>query len=259
MLSQWKIRCESCENGLEAFKLLKQSEAFDVIICDYHMPYLDGLETIRMIREKLKLSSEKQPVILLHSSSEDAEMHRKCEETGVLFRLTKPVKSSNLFTYLSNLHNPDKFLLKQIKETDTIRTAAEHSLPKMRILIAEDEPINMQLIESLINSILPGSEILEAANGLEAVKQYKTSQPDMVFMDVQMPHLDGLDATAQIRAIEASTGKHVPVIALTAGALKEEQEKCFAAGMDDFVTKPLEFEIIKSVLLKYVKFINQSN
>ena len=79
-MANWGIECVSCDNGLDAFKIIETSEPFDIIICDYHMPFVDGLETIRMISEKLNLSPDKQPIILLHSSSDDAELHRKCDE-----------------------------------------------------------------------------------------------------------------------------------------------------------------------------------
>lgn len=258
MLAQWKIECKLCEDGFEALKLLETSEPFDVIICDYNMPYIDGLEIIRMIRKKFKLSPDKQPVILLHSSSEDEKMYRKCEEMGVRFKLTKPVKSSNLFTYLSNLEKPEKIVLKQSNEEKITAFSKKRFPGGLKVLIAEDEPINIQLIESLVSNILPGSEIYKAVNGLKAVEAYKTVEPDIVLMDVQMPELDGLNAAVRIREIEAATGKHVPIIALTAGALKEEQDKCSAAGMDDFVTKPLDFDVVENVLLKYEKLIKQS-
>jgi len=251
MLAQWKIVSESCENGFEAIKRLETSEAFDVIICDYNMPYLDGLETIRMIREKLKLNAEKQPIILLHSSSEDAALYSECEKLEVRFRLTKPVKSSDLFNYLFNLRKPGMAAVSQSNEFEKNMTEINAIQGKVKILIAEDVPVNMLLIKHLISKILPGSELYEAFNGKQAVEQYITKDPDLLFMDIQMPELNGLEATVQIRNIEAASGKHVPIIALTAGTLKEEQVKCFAAGMDDFLTKPVELEKIVSVLEKY--------
>ena len=268
MMAQWKIECESYDNGREALKRLETVQSFDVIICDYNMPDMDGLETIRLIRDKYKTSSEKQPIILLHSSSDDAEVHRRCEEMGVRFRLTKPVKSSDLFTYLCNLREPDKIspalgnrsvgnvpsqgtAFARSDESEVTEAEANGVSGKVKVLIAEDNLVNMKLIKIMIGKIVSESELYEAENGVQAVEQYKKIEPDLVFMDVQMPELDGLEATVQIRAIEAVTGKQVPIIALTAGALKDEQERCFAAGMDDFVAKPVEMEKIKAVLQKY--------
>lgn len=111
----------------------------------------------------------------------------------------------------------------------------------------------MVLSKTLLLQLMPNSEICEAADGLVAVAQYKKLNPDIVFMDIQMPELDGIGATKQIRIIEKGTGRHIPIIALTAGALKEEKEKCLAAGMDEFLTKPLEVQKIESVLKKFFR------
>ena len=244
MLNQWQIESDSCENGFQALQILETALTYDVIICDYHMPYINGLETIRLMKEKLNLNLEKQPVILLYSSAQDEALHQKCMEIGVRFRLTKPVKSNDLFIYLSNL-NPDLKNSPQ-KETEE-RNGAMEPHEKIKILIAEDNPLNMVLSKTLLQQLMPNSEIHEAEDGLVAVEQYKKLNPDIVFMDIQMPELDG------IGAIENSTGTHIPIIALTAGALKEEKEKCLAAGMDEFLTKPLEVQKIESVLKKFFR------
>jgi PAS domain S-box-containing protein len=254
MLQQWKIDCKSCDNGIEALKRLKNSRPFDVIICDYNMPYIDGLETIRLIRENLKLSADKQHIILLHSSSSDeGELYRKCNEMGVCYKVSKPVKSNELFTYLCNLHKPKDELPNQDEKQDQTSTR-NNITSKYNILIAEDIEINMLLIKTIIKKLVPNAEILGVPNGLQAVEQYKIFKPDLVLMDIQMPVLDGLQATIQIREIETVTGKHIPVIALTAGALKEEREKAFAAGIDLFLTKPLDNTKIKKALEKYLLF-----
>lgn len=250
MLANWNITVESCDNGLTALKMLEISKPFDVIICDYHMPYINGLDTIRMIREKLKLSPEKQPVILLHSSSDDAELHKKCAELGVRFRLTKPVKDHDLHAYLCQLHKPEpeERADTRFKSTEQEGIVSGHAT----ILIAEDVDMNMIMIKALISRLFPDANLWEAVNGREAVRLVKELTPDLVLMDVQMPELDGLEATKRIRAMEKEMGYHIPIIALTAGAFKEERERCFAVGMDDFLTKPVEPEKIKAVLGKFL-------
>uniref|UniRef100_UPI0030EF3299 hybrid sensor histidine kinase/response regulator n=1 Tax=uncultured Cyclobacterium sp. TaxID=453820 RepID=UPI0030EF3299 len=250
MLNQWQIDSDLCENGFQALQVLEKALPYDVIICDYNMPYINGLETIRIMKERLNLSLEKQPVILLYSSAQDEAIHQKCLEIGVRFRLTKPVKSHDLFIYLSNLNQELKASPKKEREETT------HSIDpneKIKIIIAEDNSLNMVLSKTLLLQLMPNSEIYEAKNGVIAVEQYKKIIPDIVFMDIQMPELDGIGATKQIRGIENSTGTHIPIIALTAGALKEEKEKCLAAGMDEFLTKPLEVQKIESVLKKFFR------
>lgn len=247
MLINWNIASESCENGFDALKTLETSKPFDLIICDYHMPYLDGLETIKMIREKLNLSPEKQPIILLHSSSDDAELHKKCDELGILFRLTKPVKSDDLFHYLCSIHDPSQ------KRQNNVTPSNLEDIPlisQARILIAEDIEMNMMMIKALLGQLHPETTIIEASNGIEAVDHYKNKQLDIIFMDVQMPQMDGIQASLAIRKIEETSGRHIPIIALTAGALKEEKEACLSAGMDDFLSKPIDIEALKKVLQK---------
>jgi CheY-like chemotaxis protein len=208
------------------------------------------------MKEKLNLNLEKHPVILLYSSAQDEIIHQKSMEIGVRFRLTKPVKSQDLFTFLSNLNQDLKTGSEQ--ETEAKKPAFD-SKEKIKILIAEDNALNMVLSKTLLLQLMPNSEIHEAEDGLVAVEQYKKLNPDIVFMDIQMPELDGIGATKQIRTIEKGAGKHIPIIALTAGAIKAEKEKCLAAGMDEFLTKPLEIQKIEWVLKKFFRQDKEAN
>ncbi|WP_181015578.1 PhnD/SsuA/transferrin family substrate-binding protein [Alkalispirochaeta sphaeroplastigenens] len=252
ILATWGIVSESCDNGFSSLEILETSEPFDVIICDYHMPRVDGLETIRMIRERLQLGPDTQPVILLHSSTEDAAFHGECEELGVRFRLSKPVKRGDLFEYLSHLRDPKAPGTPQREDSSgEVETPGENCRGRT-ILIAEDVEMNLLMIRAMLEKLCPGATILEAADGVEVVRQYRQSSPDLILMDVQMPLRDGLEATREIRALQKSGDRQVPVVALTAGASKEEQEKCFAVGMDDVLTKPVEPEKLKVLLERYL-------
>jgi PAS domain S-box-containing protein len=248
MLKQWQIESDSCNNGLDALKKLESSQPYDLIICDYDMPYLNGIETIRLMKDKLKLNTENQPIILLHSSIDNEELNKKSKELGIRFRLNKPVKSHDLFNYLSHLDQTSE-TIPQKESEQTIKLS--HTSDKLKILIAEDNPLNMVLSKTILSQLLPNSEVYEARNGLEAIEQYQSISPDLIFMDVQMPELDGIEATKKIRALEVTTSNHLPIVALTAGALMDEKEKCLAAGMDDFLTKPLESKKIQTVLHKF--------
>jgi CheY-like chemotaxis protein len=121
-----------------------------------------------------------------------------------------------------------------------------------KILIAEDVAMNMLLVKFLLAKLIPHAEIIEAVNGAVAVQKWLDEKPDIILMDMQMPEMDGIDSTLKIRALEYKTKHKTPIIALTAGILKEEREKCFQAGMNDFLTKPIEqeklFEVIKNYL-----------
>jgi CheY-like chemotaxis protein/HPt (histidine-containing phosphotransfer) domain-containing protein len=249
MLNHWQIQSECCDSGFEALKIIEQPEPFDLIICDYNMPYINGIETIRMLKNKLKLSTEKQPVILMHSSLDNQNLEKECMELGIRFRLSKPVKSNDLFIYLNNIYqenntSSDKEFIESPK--------AQNIYENVKILIAEDVFLNMVLIKAMLSNLGFKNEIIEAKNGIEAIEKFEKMSPDLILMDVHMPELDGISATKKIREIELLTGKNVPIIALTAGALKEEKENCFANGMNDFLTKPLVPEKIMEMLKKYL-------
>ena len=234
-MANWGIECMSSDNGLTALGMLESSGPFDVIICDYHMPYIDGLETIKLIREKLKLTADIQPIILLHSSSDDAELHKRCDELNVRFKLTKPVKMEELYSYLTNIQAP-------VNTKAAVQAIMSESISESitTILIAEDVEMNMLLVKYMLGKAYPDAVILEAVDGKEAIAMWQNEKPDLILMDMQMPIMDGVEATISIREMEKSAGTRIPIIALTAGAMVEEKEKCLAAGMDDFVTKPID-------------------
>jgi len=250
MLTTWSIQCETSDNGLSALQKIETSPHFDVIICDYNMPYFDGIETIRMIREKMNLNNEEQPIILLHSSSEDAELHNKCQALDVKHLLTKPVKSKDLYAYLRSVCDGTNLTN---NTNDQLSNPTSNSNDNAyTIIVAEDVPMNMMMIKALLEKIQPKAQIIEATTGVEAITLFNQTSPDLIFMDIQMPEMDGLNATKKIREIETKTNLHTPIIALTAGAFNEEKERCLAAGMDDFLTKPIQVDKIQSVLNKYL-------
>jgi len=117
---------------------------------------------------------------------------------------------------------------------------------RLQILLAEDNIVNQKLATSILEKA--GHRVILAPNGAEALRKWRESQFDLVFMDVQMPEMDGLEATRQIRAAEQATGKHTPIIALTAHVMKGDRERCFAAGMDDYISKPFQKQQLLSAL-----------
>jgi CheY-like chemotaxis protein/HPt (histidine-containing phosphotransfer) domain-containing protein/anti-sigma regulatory factor (Ser/Thr protein kinase) len=256
MLLFKNIASDEARNGFEALEILeKEAAQYDVIMMDYHMPHMDGLETIRKIRENVYRAAGKQPIIVLHSSSDDETILRTCEALQVDFRLVKPIKMQEMFNTLSRVLKTEKH--KEAGPVSTQRVTAGH-VPVLRvthntaftILIAEDNEVNMLLAKTIIKRIAPNAMMIEAGDGQAAVAQYRSQQPDLVLMDIQMPEMNGYEATRSIREIQGAV--HVPIIALTAGNVKGEREKCLAAGMDDFIAKPFVEASIVQVFEKWL-------
>lgn len=241
------IQTYAAKSGAEALELLAAGEKYDLILMDYHMPDMDGLETIVKIREHADLSIKEQAVVLLCSSSEDEAVSRVCKELHVNHRLVKPVKMTEVFNVLSNLSSqtPDRIV------TNYYSNNVEITTDYVTILIAEDNPVNMLLAKTIIKRAAGNAIIQEAADGLEVIKYCENRMPDLILMDVQMPGMNGYEATMAIRKMEQNG--HVPIIALTAGTVKDERDKCLAAGMDDFVIKPVVENTISLILKKWLR------
>lgn len=240
------IICTQAKNGFEALQILASGGKFDVILMDYHMPYLDGLDTIRQIRESFNDSESLQPIVLLFSSSDDEKIIRISEELKVNSRLVKPVKMQELYALLSRV------LLKDKPQSLTAKDiSVEITKATLRILVADDNPVNMLLAKTIISRAAVNAQVIEARNGLEAVEFFKIATPDLILMDVQMPEMNGYEATTVIRKLETD-GHRVPIIALTAGNVKNERERCISAGMDDFVVKPVIEDTVIQILKKWL-------
>ncbi|MDD8041968.1 MAG: response regulator, partial [Thermotogota bacterium] len=255
-LTERGIKYESCENGPAALKILESHNPFDAIICNADRPYFNGLEFVRTIREKLGLTPDKLPIILLHSSSEGGELREKYEEPGVHFCVANPLKREQLFTCLAALQ--DKQSAEKIERAEKSDQPLQNDAPELvtrkknKILVAEDISLNMLLVKAILSQIVPDAVVIEAKNGKIAFQEYKNMNPDIVLMDIQMPEMDGLEATTAIRSLEGILGRSTPIIALTAGVSSEEIEKCREAGMDDYLTKPIESEKMRKILGKYL-------
>lgn len=244
MLLLRNIKTTEARNGLEALQILDNGARFDAILMDYHMPYMDGIETIRKIKENFLFSVEDQPVILLYSSSSDEHIIKACDELGIAHRLVKPVKMNDIFHVLSRIHVKGG----ELKTEKSV--GSEKQMAGFTVMVVEDNPINMLLTTTIITSIAPNAIVKEAVHGVDALEQCKIQMPDLILMDVQMPEMNGYEATKAIRMIEDAG--HVPIVALTAGNVKGEREKCLAAGMDDFAVKPIKEEAIAMIFEKWL-------
>lgn len=248
ILSFKNINCDTVRSGREAITRLTINPSYDAVFMDYQMPEMDGLDTIRIIRNSLNLTYQQLPIILLYSSVDDEIVNKACKELDVRVRLVKPIDMQQIYFSLSRLSLQDEkhipIISAEIQETNTKNSGK-------KVLIAEDQPVNMFLIKTIVYELLPDAFIIEAYSGKQAIEQFSMHIPDLIFMDIQMPEMNGYDATQHIRNLE--NGEEVPIIALTAGAIKGEREKCLEAGMNDYLTKPIVKETIRRTLNTWMK------
>ncbi len=250
MLAIEGITADLATDGISALRLLsKNPSAYDAAILDYHMPFMDGLAVAAQIREKLKLQPAELPILLLHSAAHDTEsITHACAKWQIDVQRRKPLGILQLFEALGHLGNaqitplaPDE----QVALNDTIHDPV--------LLIADDNPMNRLLASNMVKQLLPRVQLVEAEDGQEALEKYLQNRPHLVLMDVQMPRMSGYEAVAHIRTHEEQVNTaRVPVLALTAGTKQGERERCLAAGMDDYLSKPIDMERLQEALTAWL-------
>ncbi len=231
LITQWAVHVQLAADLKEAVLYLKDSRP-DAILLDMQMPGTDGIDSAREIR---RLLDPAPPMILVPSMGTEV---RKIADTKELFEhvLQKPIRMRALFEALHNLFEPESGETADGQAGRESMVLADRN--PLSILIAEDNPDGQMLFLAYLRKL--GYRARTAENGLEALRLDAELQPDVIFMDVQMPEMDGLDATRRIRRERSATHEKQPyIVALTANAMNEDRELCLAAGMDDFLTKPI--------------------
>lgn len=246
MLLLKNIQSDHAANGFEALQFLAEGRNYDAILMDYHMQYMDGIETATKIRDNFMNEDEKLPIILLHSSSDDGTIIKACNELKIYNRLLKPIKMDKLYLALSRLKTKES----SIRNLEISSPSISYQNLNYRFLIVEDNEVNRFLTRSYIEKLYPQSIIMEAENGVIGIEQFQKMPFSLIFMDIQMPEMNGYECSKKIRSIEKE--KRTPIIALTAANVKGEREKSIAAGMDDFITKPILEENIEYILNKWL-------
>ena len=257
-LKHWAMLPMCAECSQEAMQMLNQDDRYDLIIVDYHMPDESGDVLVNMIRKHYLDKGLDRPPIILYSSADDGMTVSKLKELGLRFRLIKPVKRSELMLRLreafSGQIESDEKTSEVEKATQPPRMEDKYPSKPPLILVAEDNKLNMILICEVLKRIYPRVNIIEAANGKQALEKYQSNKPDVILMDVQMPEMDGLSASRAIREMEQADPKlgHMPIIALTAGVTKGERETCLEAGMDDYLSKPVAQDRLEQMLSTFL-------
>jgi len=250
MLLSAGIRADVAADGAAALDMVDAKTDYDLVIVDQDMPSMDGLELVRIMRERPGFASGKQAFILLHDSSDSSSVHKDLKELGIRSILAKPVRMSQFFETITHAYCPEDGLTDQECPAGPEGPHVLHG--RYRIMVAEDNEVNMVLASAILSVCLPDAELIKAMDGNEAVLKFKSSKPDLVFMDIQMPGLSGYEAARAIRETEDGTAGRVPIIALTAGIVKGERERCLEAGMDDYITKPVVAGTIGDVLQRWL-------
>jgi len=240
-LSSWGCQPSGVADGESALRTLRQAKKegkpFPLVIIDMQMPEMDGEMLGRAIKADPTISDTVMVMMTSIGLRGDAE---RCKEIGFAAYLTKPIRQSRLYDALieimSKATTPERS--KPVASLVTKHSLKEKRKRKLRILLAEDNVVNQKVASRILEK--SGYQVDVVSNGQEAVEAVKNSTYDLVFMDVQMPEMDGLKATKVIREIEKESGKHVPIIAMTAHAMKGDKERCLEAGMDDYIPKPIQ-------------------
>jgi len=247
IFTHWRMKPTAVGDGRAALEALgRAAEAgapFALALLDSHMPEMDGFAVAEQIRQSPRLA--RLPLILLTSAGSRGDAAR-CRELRVEAYLTKPVKQSDLLdTILTTLSAPSLDAEpRPLVTRHTLRENRQHPFGpaqgRLRILLAEDNAVNQRLATRLLER--QGHEVVVAEDGRRALELLKGQSFDLALMDVQMPGMDGFEATARIREREMETGAHLPIIALTAYAMKGDRERCIGAGMDGYISKPIRAE-----------------
>jgi signal transduction histidine kinase/DNA-binding response OmpR family regulator len=250
LLLSWGLMPTITDGGYEALATLEHAQRsrtpFALVLSDLQMPMLDGFALVERIRQKPELAGA--TIMMLTSIGEQGDMAR-CRELGVKAYLTKPIRQSALRHAIMSAMS--SAINQKAQPALITRRPLREATPGLRILLAEDNVVNQALAKRLLEKM--GHTIVIATNGSEALAAVLEMESfDAALMDVQMPQMDGFEATQAIRETEQTSGNHLPIIALTAHAMKGDEERCLAAGMDGYISKPIRAAELLAVLERLV-------
>ncbi|MBF0225248.1 MAG: PAS domain S-box protein [Desulfobacterales bacterium] len=254
MLMSFGFRVTDVSSGVSAIEELRRvailnEDPYRLIIMDWQMPNMDGFEATNAIINEIKFNYK--PIIIMVSAYGREEIKQRAENIGIKHFLSKPVQPSSFFNAIIEAFDYDNGF--QVKRHEIVNPKNEslNSIKGSKILLVEDHHLNQIVASELLQQA--GLQVEIAQNGIEAVNMLKKGENnfDLVFMDLQMPIMDGFEATKQIR--KKFSANELPIIAMTAHAMNEERQKCFNAGMNDHLAKPIDIDGIYKILIKWIK------
>ncbi len=240
LLTRWGMAPQGAESGVEALRLFETGSAYDVAILDLQMPVMDGAALARAIRVR----NLPVPLILLCHAGQREQL---AEPETFAACVTKPVKPSQLLDALSRIFSA-RSLETARSAAPFIPRAAAAARPTERVLVAEDNKVNLKVALLMLQKL--GYQADVAGDGIEVIEALRRQHYDVILMDVQMPGIDGLEATRRIRAGAAGRDEKVWIIAVTANAMEGDRDTCLAAGMNDYVTKPIDIIELEWALVR---------
>lgn len=254
MITGWHMKPSVAQSAREAMALLNQAKnagiPFDFAIIDSYMPEMDGFKLAGWIKDQPEFQNVKIIMMTYMGLRGDAE---KCRQLGIPAYLTKPIRQSLLLDAIMTLLVPQT-----LEQTSSLIT--KHSMKEnkkhLRILVAEDNIVNQQVAVRLLER--RGHNVMVVETGRKVLEAVGKENFDLIFMDIQMPEMDGYEATKLIRGREKESGMHLPIIAMTANAMEGDREKCLAAGMDDYLAKPIRAQELFEAVDKFSSHLSES-
>ncbi len=243
LAERWGMRWEEAESPQAVLDRLQAAadsgDPFRLVLLDERMPGMSGFEVVGQARSKAGMCDK---FILMLTSDNQGRSLVRCRQMGLAHHLTKPVRPEELLRSVI-----DVVLNRDRKQADVVpQPCSEATGRPLKILVAEDNAVNQRLAVVMLSKM--GHDVTLAGNGMEALEKCAEGRFDLIFMDIQMPELDGLETARRIRRKELSTGEHVLIVAMTAHAMRADVNRCHEAGMDDYISKPISQSAVKRVL-----------
>jgi CheY-like chemotaxis protein len=247
MMRRWGVHADSAQSAADAWKQIEWASLngldYDLLLTDVVMPKEDGFALIERLRARPDLQA---PVVVMLTSTAQQQDLSRCRSLGVAAHLTKPVRRDELKHVLERALGHIKPMSTSARDTEVVRPEVVQQHSGLKILVAEDNEVNQRLMKRILRN--RGHAVTLVADGVAAVQAFERERFDAIFMDMQMPEMDGFEATAAIRERAQQGSPRVPIIALTAHALKGDRERCLAAGMDGYLSKPIVLKELDEVL-----------
>jgi CheY-like chemotaxis protein len=239
MVQRWGMKPTSVASSAAALQQMDREGAFPLLLVDVRMPEMDGFQLVEQLRQIPACADSKVIMISAAGQSVGAQQQRSL---GISRQLAKPTEREELYEAIREILGQRS--LRASATTRISAPAVTQAARSLRVLLAEDNKVNQLVAQRLLERA--GHHVELAENGLEAIAWFQKGNFDIILMDVQMPEMDGFEATNSIRQIEQESGltSHTPIVALTAHAVLGYEDRCLAAGMNDFVTKPIQSQLL---------------